>query len=373
MTRARASIRRATSADARGILDCLHTAFEPYRHHYTETAFLDTVLTAETIEVRLASMAIFVAVTPEGEIVGTIGCGAVDAAEGHIRGMAVLDEWQGCGLAASLLQAAEAELRGRGLRRVTLDTTQPLERAIAFYEKSGYRRSGKVGNFFGMPLFEYVKDLDGRFASLDHLILGVSDLERGIRFVEERCGVRAAAGGVHPGRGTHNALLALGPRCYLEILAPDPGQAKLAWFSSLPQLSEPRLVGWMARPGPGHLEAVAERLRQSGISCEGPRESSRQRPDGRILQWKLLRLTGERSGDENLLPFCIQWSVDSPHPADDAPSGLNLVQLEISDPNPEELQRTLAILGLDFPVARSEHSQLCALITGPKGKLELIS
>jgi len=34
-----------------------------------------------------------------------------------------------------------------------------LERAMRFYEKHGYRRSSKVSDFFGMPLFEYVKTL----------------------------------------------------------------------------------------------------------------------------------------------------------------------------------------------------------------------
>jgi GNAT superfamily N-acetyltransferase len=102
-------------------------------------------------------MAVFVAVTLAGEIVGTIGCAAVSPEEGHIRGMAVLPGWQGAGLARELLQTAESELRVQGCRRITLDTTQPLERAMRFYEKNGYRRSGKVSDFFGMPLFEYVK------------------------------------------------------------------------------------------------------------------------------------------------------------------------------------------------------------------------
>jgi hypothetical protein len=30
---------------------------------------------------------------------------------------------------------------------------------MRFYEKHGYRRSGKVGGFFGMPLYEFVKNL----------------------------------------------------------------------------------------------------------------------------------------------------------------------------------------------------------------------
>jgi hypothetical protein len=32
-------------------------------------------------------------------------------------------------------------------------------RAVRFYEKNGHRTSGKVRDFFGMPLFEYTKAL----------------------------------------------------------------------------------------------------------------------------------------------------------------------------------------------------------------------
>jgi GNAT superfamily N-acetyltransferase len=157
--RAKVSIRRATRVDAPGILECLSAAFADYRQAYAPSAFLDTVLTPETIEERLAKMAVFVAVNDSNQVVGTIACQAVGKDEGHLRGMAVLPAWQGAGVASQLLQRAEAELRRAGCAHVTLDTTAPLVRAMRFYERNGYRRSGNVTDFFGMSLFEYHKSL----------------------------------------------------------------------------------------------------------------------------------------------------------------------------------------------------------------------
>jgi ribosomal protein S18 acetylase RimI-like enzyme len=156
------TVRKAALKDASEILKCLHEAFEPYRQAYTPEAFADTVLTPQTLERRFAAMSIFVAMSIEGQIIGTVGCHQVSELEGHIRGMAVRMAWHGIGVAQQLLEAAETELQSRGCQYVVLDTTEPLQRAIAFYLKNGFEATGNVNPFFGMPLYEYRKELTRR-------------------------------------------------------------------------------------------------------------------------------------------------------------------------------------------------------------------
>ena len=150
-------IRPARTEDAAAILQCLRAAFEPYRSQYTPQAWLDTVMTPDTLLYRLTSMTVLVAVSAEGNIVGTIGGAAVSSSEGHLRGMAVAPEEHGRGIAQRLLEAMEKHLTAKGSTRISLDTTEPLQRAMRFYEKNGYRRTGKITDFFGMPLIEYAK------------------------------------------------------------------------------------------------------------------------------------------------------------------------------------------------------------------------
>jgi len=152
------TIRQASKSDAENIRQCLSAAFELYRSEYSRGGFFDTVPSVANLTRRLVDMTLFVAES-EGRVIGTIGCNKTNDQEGHLRGMAVLPEWQGSGVAAKLLVRAETELKRRGCIRVTLDTTEPLQRAMRFYEKRGFRPSGRVSDFFGMRLHEYVKQL----------------------------------------------------------------------------------------------------------------------------------------------------------------------------------------------------------------------
>jgi hypothetical protein len=203
---------------------------------------------------------------------------------------------------------------------------------------------------------------------LDHILLGCRVLDRGIALILERTGVRAAFGGVHPGRGTQNALLSLGAGRYLEIIAPDPKQSGPLQYPVLTKLTEPRLIGWAAHTG--DLRFVTSKLAQSGVGAIGPTPGSRRRSDGRVLQWKTLTL---KDNAADLLPFFIEWSTDSIHPSEDSPKGCSLVRFEAVSPQPESISKQVDLLALEIRIVKGDKPQLHAIIAGPKSQVSLTS
>ena len=151
-------IRQAVLQDSDQILACLQAAFAPYKHVYTAAAFADTVLDSLAIKSRIQQMHVLAA-TSQDQIIGTVSGALCGHGEGHLRGMAVLPEYQRAGVAKDLLSAIEHWLKSNSCNRVTLDTTLPLQRAMKFYEKNGYERSGRTTDFFGMTLIAYEKDI----------------------------------------------------------------------------------------------------------------------------------------------------------------------------------------------------------------------
>src|SRR5215813_5217737 len=128
------------------------------------------------------------------------------------------------------------------------------------------------------------QNLSPAVSVVDHLLLGVSDLDRGIDWVEQRTGVRAAMGGVHPGAGTRNALLSLGAGHYLEIIAPDPAQSAYNFQIDVRPLTEPRLITFAVTTK--DIESAAAAARKAGYPVFGPRSGSRQTLSGKMLRWK---------------------------------------------------------------------------------------
>jgi hypothetical protein len=189
---------------------------------------------------------------------------------------------------------------------------------------------------------------------LDHLVYATPDLEATCRDLESRLGVRASAGGQHPGRGTHNALISIGPHAYLEVIGPDPLQPEIkpVWFS-IDQLTAPKLVTWAVRVD--KLEGVA-------------RSGSRQTPEGTTLSWRLTE--PQLVEGVGLIPFLIEWDSQQ-HPAHSAIIGPPLVQLRLEHPEPESIRQQLNLLQFEVAVEQGVSPALVAIFQGAKDLIEL--
>jgi len=203
---------------------------------------------------------------------------------------------------------------------------------------------------------------------IDHLIYGTPDIDLAVDHLESLLGVRAVHGGQHLGHGTRNALLALGPKMYLEVLGPDPEQPepdRPRWLG-IDDLTTPRLIAWAAR---------AERLDQfvaeavgHGIALGQVQHGHRHRPDGVELQWLLTDPTVVLY--DGLVPFFIDWGTN-PHPSADAPAGAILTALTAEHQEPGTVMTTLSQLGLDMAVVQQSEAALVATLEGAKGVVEL--
>jgi glyoxalase-like protein len=221
------------------------------------------------------------------------------------------------------------------------------------------------GALVGPSLIRAAEDIP---ISFDHMVLGIDDLDRGISLVEERVGVRAVFGGLHPDRGTQNALLSFGGQRYFEIIAPDPKQTVTPQFPEISHMREPRLVAWAVHTT--DIAALAKKISDAGFAIQRPADGSRARPDGKLLRWKSFRLRDDRGG---LLPFFIEWSRDSVHPSVDAPAGSRLERLFAVGPEPKDLAAVYQRLEVEIAIERGEKARLRARIAGPKGEVEFSS
>jgi hypothetical protein len=203
---------------------------------------------------------------------------------------------------------------------------------------------------------------------IDHLVYATPDLQPGIDSVEKLIGVRATPGGQHPGRGTRNALLSLGPGVYLEIIGPDPEQATPSQPRpfGIDRLTAPRLVTWAAK-GTG-LEHWSSEVRAKGVQLGTVIPGSRRRSDGVLLSW---RYTDPRTVvADGIVPFFIDWGK-TPHPATTAAQGASLVDLRAEHPDVKEVQAFLDVLQLDLRVQAGPTPTLIATVNGPRGRVDL--
>ena len=184
--------------------------------------------------------------------------------------------------------------------------------------------------------------------ALDHLAIAAGQLGEGIDFVEDKLGVRMPLGGKHPGMHTHNAVMKLGEKLYLEVIAIDPEAGppmQPRWFglddpATRARLSAigPHLIGWLAR-----TDDMAASLRAGGPELGAAMPMSRGG-----LNWQIAVRPDGALPMGGLLPVLIQWPPGIHPAAQRMPDlGVRLLGLTLRAAKPEPLRAALARIGAD--------------------------
>ncbi len=147
----------AAPEDSEAIAAVLTASFVEHESSYTQHAYAATVPTVEEIKKRFDEGKIWVALSDE-EIVGTVS--VVRKKDSlYIRSMAILPEARGKRIGERLLKEIEDYAVAHTYRKLYLNTTPFLKRAIRLYEKSGFVRCGS-DDLFGTPLLTMEKSLE---------------------------------------------------------------------------------------------------------------------------------------------------------------------------------------------------------------------
>jgi catechol 2,3-dioxygenase-like lactoylglutathione lyase family enzyme len=145
------------------------------------------------------------------------------------------------------------------------------------------------------------------FTRIDHVMICVPDLQQGMEQYR-RMGFSIHAGGVHTGKGTHNAIAFLQDD-YIELLAiRDPAEHRAA--SARPGSTHADLASFIEAGGgiryiilqSDDLAAEVAAMRSRGVDVSDVVDGGRRTPGGQELRWKAAAL-----GPGNPLPvFFIQ-------------------------------------------------------------------
>ena len=212
---------------------------------------------------------------------------------------------------------------------------------------------------------------------LDHIVIAARALDEGREWARETLGVKAVGGGKHDGLATHNTLLKLDHKRYLEIIAIDTDAGAPAfprWFGlDTDEVREhiahgPRLVAWVARCSGAH-DAIEQLAGTTGYAARIVRPASRA-----DFRWRFAFTPDGARINGGILPHLIQWD-SATHPCARLPdSGLSLTSLVLGAPEPDATSSLLAALSFSdarVHAGQSSSAQLVATIRSPRGVIVL--
>lgn len=198
---------------------------------------------------------------------------------------------------------------------------------------------------------------------VDHIVVTAPSLDAGADYVRAALGVAPGPGGEHARMGTHNRLLRLGERVYLEVIAvnpaaPPPGRPRWFGMDDADAMRAPRLATWVARTDDVRAAVAASSLPLGTI----------EKMSRGSLEWLITVPPHGGLLLEGVAPTMIEWP-EGVHPADGmSDPGCSLLALEAAHPEPGKLRNLLRSIGFEGTIEISAGpARLSASVMTPSG------
>jgi len=204
---------------------------------------------------------------------------------------------------------------------------------------------------------------------LDHLVYCVTNLDETVQQLYDEIGVQAVIGGRHLNHGTKNALINLGDKAYLELLAIDTENKHHSgsrWMG-IDLISEPKITRWAIHSD--NLHRDSEILKQYNEQMGDIIGGEREKENGEVLRWEMIKPLS--SPEVDILPFMIDWSASESHPTDGKVETCSLEALHFYDQvGQKKLATMLEIFG-EMQIQTAQEIAIKATIKGPLGSLTI--
>lgn len=204
--------------------------------------------------------------------------------------------------------------------------------------------------------------IDRGGTSLDHIALGVPDTKEGAVQIAELIGFEPYLSEPEPDQFYWSGSVPLGSGRFLEILGPNPAHKKFNPFIEMvKRLEEPSLLFWYVATN--DFQAFETAAKATGAPMERV-ETVKYERDGILTDYTRGYLG---PGFRSVSPNVIEWRARNDR-LDDS-EGIAFVNLELSHPDADQLNKAFDALGIPQDVRSGPHTMRLKLGT-PNGPVE---
>lgn len=207
-----------------------------------------------------------------------------------------------------------------------------------------------------------------KFDKVDHFVYYVKNLDDAVKHYSTLMGAHITIGGKHTSKGTHNALLKIGNKSYLEFIALDPKSTvtpNQIWMG-IDKNSNEENIRWAINTD--NLEKVFQTISNMTSQTIGIEEGSRK-TDAGTLRWHMISPLNVKKA--SIIPFAIDWTQSAYHPCERMTQQCSIKNISFHTDDLNTSEKLFSELNLQFKIIEGSEDKIELTLQCPNGTVVL--